>query len=141
MRNRAIRENFGVARGVRLRLDLRTGDDIELVDTVIFVRRCLGRCIALSLLRHDVNEDRALIEIADVLQDWQKLLEAVTVDRTDVIEPKLFEPSAALPEMTGVFFDAGGTTLPCLRQHLGELLRVVAQVDVSTARRHACEIS
>ena len=43
----------------RLALGLRAGDDVELGDAVIFVGGGLGRRVALALLGHDMDQDRA----------------------------------------------------------------------------------
>jgi hypothetical protein len=57
-------------------------------------------------LRDDVNQDRAFLHVADVLQDRQQMVEVVAVDRTDIIEAELLEQRAAVHhKAAGVFFD------------------------------------
>ncbi len=58
-----------VGRRVLLGLHLRAGDDVELGNAVVLVVRGFGGGVTLALLRHDVDEDRALLRIAHVLQD------------------------------------------------------------------------
>ena len=139
-RDEAVGEHARVGRRVGLGLHLRAGDDIELGDAVILVVGSFGRRVALALLGDDVDEDRALLGVADVLQHRQQLVEVVPVDRADVIEAELLEPHAALPEVARIFLHARGAPLPALRQALGELLGDVAQVQIGAARGDAREI-
>ena len=87
-----------------------------------------------------MHEDRRLLGIADVFQNRKQLAEVVTVDRPDVIEAEFLEPRAALPDVAGVFFDAGGAALPLLRKHLGQLLGIIAKMQIRAAGCGAREI-
>ena len=63
-----VGEHLGVSGRVGLRLDLRAADDVERVDAMQLVLGGLGGRVALALLGHDVDEDRALLGIAHVFQ-------------------------------------------------------------------------
>ena len=88
-------EHVLIRRRPRRRLGLRAGDDVELLDAVIFVRRRLGRAIALALLGHDMDQDRALLAVADILEHRDQMVEIMAVDRADIIEAEFLEQRAA----------------------------------------------
>ena len=101
---------------------------------MIFVGGGLRRAVALALLRHDVNQDRAGFHVADVLQNRQQMVEVVTVDRADIVEAELFEQRAAVHhEAAGIFLDAVGAVGDDLRQPLVDLLGSLAQRAVGLA--------
>ena len=114
-----IGEYLGVARrragGLRF---LRAGHDIELADAVELVGRDFGRAVALALLGHDMNQDRAVPHVAHVAQHGQQMIEIVPVDRADIIEAELLEQRAAGPEAAGELLGAGRAALPALGQDL-----------------------
>jgi len=66
-------------RSVRLRLRLHAGDDVELDHAVILVGGFFRRLVALALLRHDVDQDRALLGVTHVLQDGKQVVKIVVV--------------------------------------------------------------
>ncbi len=136
----ALAEHLGVARRVRLGLDLRARDHIEGDDAVVLVGRALGRRVALAFLGDDVDEDRPLLGVAHVLQHGQEMVEVVSVDRADVVEPQLLEQGAAGEKAARVFLGANRLVIEELRQVLGELLPDLAQVPVGAARDEAGEI-
>ncbi len=80
-RDEAVGEHARVRRRVGLGLHLGAGHDVELGDAVILVVGCFGRAVALALLGHDVDQDRALLGVAHVLEHRQQLVEVVAVDR------------------------------------------------------------
>ncbi len=82
---------------------------------MVLVVRGFGRRVALALARDDVNQDRPLPGVADILKDRQKRVEVMAVDRTDVVKAQFLEPHSALPEMAGVFFHARGAAFPAFR--------------------------
>ncbi len=136
----AIGEDAGVSRGVGFGLHLRAGHDVELGDAVVFVVGFFGGRVSLALARDDVDEDRPLLGVADILQDGKQGVEVVAVNGTDVVEAQLLEPHAALPEVAGVFFHARGAAFPALGQPLGELLGDIAPVEVGAARGRARKV-
>ena len=103
--DQAFGEHLGILRGAALRLLLRAGGDVELDDAVIFVRGILRRRIALALLRDDVNQERAVLGVAHVLQHRQEVIDIVAVDRADIEEAELVEQRAAGDEAARIFFD------------------------------------
>ena len=51
--------------------------------------------IALALLGDHMDEDRTVFGVAHILQNRQKVIEIVAVDRADIIEAELLEQRAA----------------------------------------------
>ncbi len=74
---------------------LLAGDDVELLHAVVLVGAVFGRRVTLALLGHDVDQDRAFLGVADVLEHRHELVEVMPVDRADVIEPQFLEQRAA----------------------------------------------
>jgi hypothetical protein len=73
------------------------------LDAVIFVRRRLGGGIALALLRHDMEQHRAFLGVADILQHRDQMVEIVTVDRADIVKAQLLEQRAPGRHAAGIF--------------------------------------
>ena len=92
----ALAEHVLVGRRVRLGLGLGAGGDVELDHGMILVGGGFRRAVALALLRHDVDQDRAGLHVADVLQHRQQVVEIVAVDRADIVEAELLEQRAAV---------------------------------------------
>ena len=139
--DQALAEHVLVGRRVRLGLGLRAGRDVELDHGVILVGGGFGRAVALALLRHDVNQDRAGLHVADVLQNRQQMVEIVAVDRADVIEAEFLEQRAAVHhEAAGIFLDAIGAVGEDFRQALVDLLGRLAQRAVGLAGVEARQI-
>ncbi len=140
LRDEAVGKHARIGRRIGLGLHLRPGDDIELADAMVLVQGRLGGRVALALLGHHVDENRPLLGVPHVLQDRKQVIEVVAVDGTDVIETQLLEPHAPLPKVAGVLLEAGGASLPALRQALGELFGDVAPVEIGAARRDPGEV-
>ncbi len=138
--DQAFCKDLRVGRRVGLGLDLCAGHDIEAVDAVVLVIGGLGGRIALALLGHDMDQNRALVGVAHILEDRDQRVEVVAVDRADVVEAQLLEPGAALPDVAGIFLHARGAPLPGLGQALGQLLADFAQVQIGAARCDAGEV-
>ena len=133
-----VGEDAGIGGRVGLGLGLRAGDDVERGNAVILVVGRLGRRIALALLGHDMDEHRPVLHVAHILQDRQKMVEIVAVDRPDVIETKLLEQGAAGPEVAAVLLGQPGLVVDELRQAPRQLLgRVRAASDRRGPRRGA----
>lgn len=76
---------------------LFAGCNIELRHTVIFVRCCLSWGISLTLIGFDVQQNGLrTLTIADILQDWDEVVEIVPIDRANVVEAKLLKQSACV---------------------------------------------
>ena len=129
--HQAFAEHLGIGRRIRLGFRLRAGRDVERNDAVIFVGGRFGRAVALALLRHDVNQDRPVLGVAHILQDRQEMIEAVAVDRADIIEAELLEQRAAGHHAARIFFRAPGALLEEFRQHAR---RVACRYRGSTGR-------
>ena len=130
----ALAEHVLVGWRVRLGLGLRAGGDVELDDGVVLVGGSLRRAVALALLRHDVDQDRAGLHVADVLQHRQQVVEVMAVDRADIIEAEFLEQRAAVHhEAAGIFLDAVGAVGDHFRQVLADLLGGLAQRAVGLA--------
>ncbi len=113
---------------------LRAGGDVELDHRVIFVGGSFRRTVALALLRHDVDQDRAGLHVADVLQNGEQMVEIMAVDRADIIEAELLEQRAAVHhEAAGIFLDAVGAVGDDFRQPLVDLLGRFAQRAIGLA--------
>ena len=92
----ALAEHVLVGGRVRLGLGLGAGGDVELDHRVVLVGGGFGRAVTLAFLRHDMDQDRAGLHVADVLQHRQQVVEIVAVDRADVVEAELLEQRAAV---------------------------------------------
>ncbi len=128
-------ENLLIRRRVRLGLGLRTGDDIKGDDAVILVGGGFRRRVALALLGDDMDEHGARLHVADVLQNRQKVIEIVAVDRPDIIEAEFFEQRArtvAGDKGAAVFLGLLGLFVDRLGQMLRELLGGLADRGVRT---------
>ena len=78
--------------------------DVEFHDAVIFVRRILGRAVALALVGHDMNQHRPDVGVANILEHLDERLDVMPVDRSDVIEAELVEERAAGEQAARIFF-------------------------------------
>ena len=125
-----VGEDTGIGGRVGLGLRLGAGDDVKRRNAVVLVVGRLGRRIALALLGHDVDEHRPVLHVAHILQDRQKMVEIVAVDRPDVIEAELLEQGAARPKVAAVLL---GTAGPCRRKTSAGGARV------AWPRRAACD--
>ena len=79
-------------------------DHIEFGHAVIFVRAFLGGGIALALGRHDMDQNRALLAIADILQNRDQMVKIVAIDWADIIEAELFKKCPASDHAARVTF-------------------------------------
>ena len=93
--DQSLGEHRRIAWRRRLGLRLCAGDHVERADAVQLVGGALGRRIAMALLGHHVDQDRALARVAHVLEHRQQVAEIVAVDRADIVEAQLFEQGAA----------------------------------------------
>jgi len=117
-----FREHAGIAWGIRFRLVLFAGDDVELGDAVIFVVRAFRELVTLALLGDHVHQDRSFVGIAHVAQDRQQMVQIVAVDRPDIIEAEFFEQGAAGNKTAGIFLGLVGLVLDEFGKLLGDLL-------------------
>ena len=136
-----LREDIGVAGRVRLRLHLRTGHQIELLDRVIFLRAVLGERMPPALLGHDVQQHRpSLRPVAQAFQNRHKMADIVPVDRTDIQEAQLLEQRTAGDHATGIFLGPPRRILQRLGETAGHLLHRLAQPAIGFRRDQAREI-
>ncbi len=94
---------------------------------MILVGGVLGGLVALALLGHDVDEDRAALGVADVLQHVEQVVEIVAVDRADIEEAELLEQRAAGEEGAGEFLGLAGRLVDEARHLAGDRLGRIAQ--------------
>ena len=83
-----VGEDAGIGGGVGLGLRLCARDYVKRGNAVVLIVGRLGRRIALALLGHHVDKHGPVLHVAHVLQDRQKVVEIVAVDRPDVIETR-----------------------------------------------------
>ncbi len=126
-------EDLGILRGDRGGLGLLAGHHIELNHRVQLVVGALSRGVALALLGHDVDQDRAVLDLARIFQDRHQGVHVVAVDGADIIEAQLLEEGAAGDHATGVFLRLAGGFLQRLGQNPGHRLAQVAQRLVAAA--------
>ena len=112
---------------------LASGITINGLPIMILVGGRFRGCIALALLRHDVDKDWTCLGIAYVTQHRQQVVEVVTVDRTDVVKAKLFEQCAAGPEASRELLRASRLLSEEFRQVLRQLLADVTQRPIGLA--------
>ena len=133
-------EHAGIARRPGRALVLLAGQHVELLDAVELVGRGLGRRVAMPLLGHDMDEDRPLCGIADILEHRDEVVKIVAVDRPDIVEAQLLEQRAADRHAARIFVDLAGGVGERAGQLLRELLREIAQVKERAARHDLREI-
>ena len=138
--DQALAEDLRVGRRIGLGLGLRAGGDVEFHDAMILVAGGFRRGVTLALLGHDMNQDRAVLGVAHVLQDRQKVFEIVAVDRPDIVEAELVEQRAAGEEAAREFLDLRRLVLDEFRQVPGKLLADLAQRQIGAPRDQAREI-
>ena len=100
---------------------------------MVLVLGGLRRRIALALLGHDVNQDRPVLGVADVLEHGQQVVEIVPVDRSDVIKSKLLEQRAAHDEAARHFLGEGCLLIEEFRQPPGDALADLSQRPIGAA--------
>jgi len=138
--DQALPEHLGIGRRVRLRLGLRPGRDIELHHPVVLVLGRLRRRVALALLGDDVDQHRAVLGVAHVLQHRQQVGEVMPVDRPDVIEPELLEQGASGPEPAGELLGARRALFEHLGQVGRQLLGDLAQRAIGAPRQQPRQV-
>ena len=115
--------HLGIARRIGLALVERAGNDVELADTVIFVAGLFSGLVALALLRHDVDQNRALgLVIAHIFKHRDQVFHVVAVDRADIEKPEFFEQRAAGEHAASIFLGP----LRCLLHRAREFFRHMA---------------
>ncbi len=127
--SRASREDVVCSGRARRRLGLRAGDHVELLDAMIFVRRRLGRGIALALLVADVDRASAPRPQSRTFSSTGiELVEIMPVDRPDIIETQLLEEGAAhrhaARELVGLLGRLVQRRGQLAREALGELAQL-----------------
>ncbi len=132
----------GVGGRVGLSFLLGAGGDVELADAVIFVVRGLGRRIAFSFLRDDVDQDgAAVVVVPDVLQHRDQMVEIVPVERAQVIKAQLLEERrAARGQDAGILLRPLRRLLDAPREVGAELLGHVAEAAIGVRGDDAREI-
>ena len=107
---------------------------------MVFVGRGFCRGVAFALLRHNVNKDRAFLGVADVFQNGEKVVEVVTINRADIIEPQLFKQSAAGCHAARKLFSPPCGFLNLLGEFFGNVFGNGPQGAVGAAGNQACKI-
>ena len=123
-----VLQRLGEHRGIGRRAAARTlvllaRDDVELDHAMIFVGGIFGRAIALALLGHDMDQDRAFLGVADILEDFDQRLDIMAVDRADIIEAQLLEQGAAGHPAAGIFLHLARGAMERIRHRPRQLLR------------------
>jgi len=98
---------------------------------MVLVGRRLGRTVALALLSHDMDEDRLVVDLRDVLEDRDEVVEVVTVDRPHVIESQLLEEGASGGHAAGVFLCLAGHVLEALGEPADRALAELAHAPIA----------
>ena len=123
-----VGEDLGVARRAGRGLHLLAGDDVELDHAVVLVGAGLGRGVALALLGHHMQQDRAVqFGVAQVAQHRQQMLQVVPVDRADIVEAQFLEQRPAGQQAAGVFVGPLGGALDRRREAPRQLRHHLAQ--------------
>ena len=109
------------------------GNDIELVDAVIFVGGGFRRGIALALLRDNMDQHRAVTIVADIAQNGDQMFEIMPVNRADMIKSKLFKHRAASHIAPRMFDGAGDRAVDSLAEIGSQLLADLAHAHIGAA--------
>ena len=79
-----LTKDRGIAWGVRRRLVLFSGQNIEFRGRMPLVARRFGRRIALAFLRHHMDQDRPGRALMHRAQHWQKLVHIMAINRPQI---------------------------------------------------------
>ena len=140
--DQAVAEHLGEGRNVGLGLVLDAGDDLELGNPVIAVRRLLRRGVSLALHRDHMDQDRPLGRVvADVAQHRQQVIQIVPVHRPDIEEAELLEQRPAGDQPAGVFLGPLDPPLDGAREALGDVVGNVAQAAIALRRDQPRQIA
>ena len=121
-----IGKHRGVARGVASSLVLRSGDDIEFRDSVIFFGRRPGKGMSLAFLGDHMDQNRPTrMAVADVFQNRKKMRHVMAVDRANVKKAKLAEHRIAADQVTSSLTRASRGALDLGREPTGNLAHQV----------------
>ena len=107
---------------------------------MIFVGGGFGRRIALALLRHDMDQHRALGIVAHIAQHRQQMVEGMTVDRADMVEAHLLEQRAAGDVAARMFDGAGDGAVDRLAEIGRQFLAEIAEAHIGAAGGEARQI-
>ncbi len=140
LRHQCLGENLGVGRRAGHTFLLFPRHDVELRNAVIFVRGGFGRCVALALLRHHMDQDGAIVDVADVLEHRNEVVEIMPVDRTDVEESEFLEKRPAHPEAAGILFRPLGRNPKKARQLGRHLLEEITKAAIGATGDKARQI-
>ena len=139
--DQGVGEHAGVARRIGGRLVLLTGDDVEFGDAVILVFRLFGRRIALALFGDGMNENRAVMVVADLGEQIDQKFDIMTVDRADMIPAQFLEHRAARNIASRMFHGAGDRIIETLAEIGRQLLAGLAHRGIGVAGDEPCKIS
>ena len=123
-------EDRRIARRSRCRLCLDAGHDVELHHAMIFVGGILRGLVALALVRHDMDQHRPDLRIADVFEHIDERFDVVTVDRPDIIETELVEERPAGEQAAGIFLHSARSAVQRFRHRPSDPLRQLARREV-----------
>lgn len=69
------------------------GDEVEIVEEVIFVGGRLGRRIEIKIMCKEMDKKREFMSIEEIFKKRKKVVEIMKVDREEIIEEKIIEKS------------------------------------------------
>ena len=116
-------KNRSEGRSDRLTLHLGTGSEVELSNSVHPVACLLSWRIAVSLDGLEVKKNWLVIRaVAELLQDWNEVVQIVSIDRSNVVESELLKESTTRNDSTCVLIETLVDALDVLGQKLVETL-------------------
>ena len=107
---------------------------------MVFVGAGLGRGIALALLRDDMQQDGALIRIADVPKDRDEMIEIMAIDRPDIVKAELVEQGATREVGARMLDGPGDRPVHPIAELARQLPAGFPHRQVGLARQETCQI-
>ena len=97
---------------------------------MIFVGGILRRAVALALVRHDMDQHRSDLRVADVLEHLDQRFDVMPVDRADIIEAELVEERPAGEQAAGIFLHSARGAVQRLRHRPSDPLSQLAGREI-----------
>ena len=109
---------------------LLAGNDIEFDHAMIFVRRRLGRGIAMAFFGNHMDQYRSFGIVADIFQNGDQLIQIMPVNWTHIIKTQFFKQGSAHRHAARKFFGTFSGAVNAARQFGGQLAGEFAQAQI-----------
>ena len=101
-------EDISIARRIGNGFTLLARYDVKLGHAVILIGGVFSWGIAFTLLRHNMDKDRAVLHIFHVLEYGDESVQIMSINRADIVKTKFFKPCSAHKHAARIFFGFAG---------------------------------